>query len=67
MKSLCLLLMAALSVGIFAETVVKFSSPFAFPTAVGVATGHPLQDGAASFVCKSDRNFYFSRIFRILT
>lgn len=52
MKGLCLFLLAALSVSLFAETVVKISAPFAFPTAVGVTAGQSSLDGAASFICK---------------
>ncbi len=53
MKSLCLFLVAALSVGLFAETVVKNSVPFAFPTIVGVAGDHSLQSSKVSFACRT--------------
>jgi len=53
MKSFCLLLMAALSVSLFAETVVKNSAPFAFPITVGVTGDHSLQSTKASFTCRT--------------
>ena len=53
MKGFCLLLMAALSVSLSAETVVKISAPFAFPTAVGVSGDRSLQSTKAAFACRT--------------
>ena len=53
MKGFCLLLMAALSVSLYAETVTKISAPFAFPTTVGVSGDRTFQSTMASFACRT--------------
>jgi hypothetical protein len=50
MKVPCLLLIGAIGAGIFAETVVKNSAAFSFPTTVGILGGHLLQNKDAVFV-----------------
>jgi hypothetical protein len=53
MKGFCLLLMAAFSVNLYAETVTKISAPFAFPTTSGVTGDRSFQSTKASFTCRT--------------
>ncbi len=50
MKVLYVLLLGALTAGLFAETVVKNSAPFSFPTTTGILNGYLLQNKEAVFV-----------------
>jgi hypothetical protein len=49
MKYFFLVLMAGVSVSLYAETVSKLSAPFQFPTSVGVHSSHSLQCKDLSF------------------
>lgn len=53
MKRYCLILVVALSAGLFAETVTKSSAPFAFPATVNVREGRSMLNSDASFVAKA--------------
>lgn len=55
MNRLCLIIITVVvaSAGLFAETVVKNSAPFAFPTAVGTAADRQPFGGDASFTGKA--------------
>jgi len=54
MKVQCLLLIGAVAASIFAETVVKNSAPFSFPSTVGILGGHLLQNKDAIFVSSAN-------------
>lgn len=48
-RSSVLFSIIALSAGIFAETVVKSSPPFQFPSAAGLRSGYAIQDNGVLF------------------
>ncbi len=52
-KGRVLLSIVALSVGIFAETVVKNSPAFQFPASVGVNSGYSIQDNGVLFTSRT--------------